>query len=124
MSRWKAGDIVGLRVDLAESDAVSVVVSRAFGTTITTPVMNEYLEPLPRAMTDAEAALVDVALEYNDAPAYADIKLIKAALAVKAERAPPDSFEELKAIVRADSHPTTMFAAIARLEAKMKEQKQ
>jgi len=61
MSEWKAGDIVGLRVDLAESDAVSVVVSRAFGTTITTPVMNEYIEPLPTP--DPHQALKDAVIE-------------------------------------------------------------
>ena len=61
MSEWKAGDIVGLRVDMAESDAVSVVVSRAFGTTITTPVMNEYIEPLPTP--DPHQALKDAVIE-------------------------------------------------------------
>jgi len=61
MSEWKAGDIVGLRVDRAESDAVSVVVSRAFGTTITTPVMNEYIEPLPTP--DPHQALKDAVVE-------------------------------------------------------------
>ena len=130
MTKWKVDDIIGLRVDSADSNAVRVLVGWKGTMPITASVSPAFIEPIPRPMTDAEAELVDAALKYNDAPseskeeAYAEIKLFEATVAVEAERAPPDSFEKLKAIVRADSHPKTILAAIARLEAKLKEPKQ
>ena len=123
---WKVDDVIGLRVvDMTTSGWPKVRVRGGMAI-----LDQELIEPIPRTMTDTEAELVDAALKYNAAPseskeeAYAEIKLFEATVAVEVERAPPDSFEKLKAIVRADSHPKTILAAIARLEAKMKEPKQ
>ena len=127
MSEWKAGGIIGVRVmGVSPSGRVHVRVD-GHGDRVT--IDPAFIEPIPRPMTDAEAALVERMISRRLDPKCPgnrfSIETGEFVDAVIAERAPHDPLVELKALARTliPSDRETMLAAIARMEAKMKETK-
>jgi len=126
MTKWKAGDIIGLRVMEVTKHGWPKVLTMS-GMVV---VDQAFIEPLPRAMTAAEAALVERMIDRRLDPKCPgnrfSIETGEFVDAVITERVPHDPLVELKALARTffPSDRETMFAAIARLEAKMKEPKQ
>jgi len=125
MTKWKVGDVIGLPVVGVTLGGWPTVRTRN-GTAL---IDHETIEPIPRPMTDAEAALVERMISRRLDPKCPgnrfSIETGEFVDAVIAERAPHDPLVELKALARTliPSDRETMLAAIARMEAKMKETK-
>jgi len=126
MTKWKVGDVIGLRVEGVTLGGWPTVRTRN-GMAL---IDHETIEPIPRPMTDAEAALVERMISRRLDPKCPgnrfSIETGEFVDAVIAERAPHDPLVELKALARTliPSDRETMLAAIARMETKMKEAKQ
>jgi len=125
MTKWKVGGKAMVEIaHISANGGINLCGAGAFFIDL------DALQPIPRPMTDAEAALVERMISRRLDPKCPgnrfSIETGEFVDAVIAERAPHDPLVELKALARTliPSDRETMLAAIARLEARMKEQKQ